>query len=480
MTLYTRMTSWISSEDKQYCLSQQTDIAVSPNTDTQETVISINESATYQSLIGWGATFMDSDVYHFQRMSPAVAETALRALFAPDDGAGWNMMRISFGSSDWNRDWHFYTYDDMPAGQRDDDDLSHFSIAEDIRLGHIDLLKKALRIQPDLRIIASVWGPPAWMKDNGKLISDGSIPSENYRVYATYLRKCIQAYAEQGIPIFSVTPQNEPLCVDGRLTPQALWLDWQCMRDFLLVLKDEFIAHGITTEIWAYDHNFVAAKTWVAPLLSDPAARTAIDAVAWHDYEGDPEEMSDLITQYPDMPMYLTERRQYSIDGMANIIRILRHGARSYLHWITISDEYFAPHQFCGGSDSSTRPLSENKLAALVSLRGSKDAVCRAWGSIENSSLVSLRNSPDMVVKASGYYLFAQLSRFIQRGAVRVGSRGDHDGLSHLAVKNPDNTLVVTVVNTTEVAQPFTIQLSDTACVVTLPGKSIGTYQFAS
>jgi O-glycosyl hydrolase len=105
-------------------------------------------------------------------------------------------------------------------------------------------------------------------------------------------------------------------------------MDWQPMRDFLVVLKDEFVAHNVHTQIWAFDHNFEFAKNWVAPLMNDPQARASFAAIAWHDYGGEPEDMGALHQQYPDIPMYLTERAQYNTKGVARIIRIMRNGAQ--------------------------------------------------------------------------------------------------------------------------------------------------------
>jgi len=418
-------------------------------------VIRIKASVEKQPILGFGGTFTDADVYNLMRMGEIERTKALQALFDPEDGAGWNLMRVSFGSTDWDRNWDFYTYDDMPAGQKDDDQLSHFSVAEDERRGHFKLIREALAINPDLKIYAAVWGPPAWMKDNDKLIADGTILPEHYDEFALYLVKAIQAYQERGIEILSISPQNESLCTDGRVTPQAQYIRWETMRDLTKEISKAFKTHNINTEVWIFDHNFVFAKGWVEPFIAAPANRELFDGVAWHDYGGSENEMSRLIEKYPDVPMYLTERAHYNVDGLARILNILRAGARNYSQFVTISDEYGAPYQWNGGSEKNTEPKPEHKLSALY----------------------NLREDGNQWFRTSGYYNFAQLTRFVQRNSRLVKSSDLGKGIVNAAFKNPDGKVVVVVANTTDEDCRFVINNGARNASVELPARSVGTYR---
>ena len=415
--------------------------------------ITVDVTRHAQPILGFGGMFNDAAIYHFMRMHQAARAAALRSLFDPVSGAGWNLMRISFGSTDWDRNWDFYTYDDMPKGQRDDGRLSHFSIQKDIRRGHLQIIRQAMAINPELKIFAAVWGPPAWLKDNDQLITDGTIPPGNYRLYAKYLCKCVRAYEEAGIPILSVSPQNEPLCNDGRKTPQALWMDWKPMRDFLLVMGDEFSRGKIKAQIWAHDHNFCYTKQWVLPLVSDKRVRTVIDAVAWHDYEGDPAEMGALAKKFPGLPMYHTERALYTVEGMARIIALFRNGARSHNHWTTIQDEYGAPHQYSGGSEKTLEPIPEQKLPALI----------------------APRRCPNRWRRTSGYYISAQLTRFVKRGALCLVSTATEAAPAHVAFRNPDGTIVIIMANTERLSKRFTIGVGTTAIGCNIPPLAVKT-----
>lgn len=114
-----------------------------------------------------------------------------------------NYMRICFGSPDFTA-WPYYTYDDNGP----DPLLQNFSIQKDIDNGIIKLLKQALSYNPRLKIMASPWNPPGWMKTNGKIGFGGYLKPEYFEVAAKYYRMAIQAYVKEGIPIYSFTLQN--------------------------------------------------------------------------------------------------------------------------------------------------------------------------------------------------------------------------------------------------------------------------------
>jgi O-glycosyl hydrolase len=444
---------WVTSEDRTCQITRKT-VVVKGQEAKENPVIHIDPTAFRQPILGFGGTFTDSDIFQFMRMSKAERTKALRSLFSPTDGAGWNLMRISFGSSDWDRDWHFYTYDDMPHGMKDDSLLSHFSVAEDRKRGHFELIKEALQLNPDLKIYAAVWGPPAWMKDNDKLISDGTILPEFYQAYALYLVKAIQAYEKEGIPILSLSPQNEPLCTDGRVTPQAQFIDWKTMRDMVRVIRNVFREYGIKTDLWIFDHNFAFVKGWVEPFISDTSNQRLFDGVAWHDYGGSEQELCRLAEKYPGVPMYLTERALYSIEGLSRILRIIRCGARNHNHWVTISDEYGGPYQWGGGSENNKVSVSESSLGALY----------------------NFRTNADVWQKTTGYYIYAQLARFVKRNARLIGSTETGDTLTNAAFRNPDGSIVLVVVNCGGQVRRFTVEAGKNRSLLELPARSAGTF----
>jgi glucosylceramidase len=261
---------------------------------------------------------------------------AIAALVGPE-GLHFNLMRIAFGSSDWNRDWDFYTYDDVPAGASDPQ-LSHFSIQRDIDRGLIGVLKEFLAVNPDLRLLASVWGVPAWMTTTRSLMH-GCFDSNCIQPYAEYLIKSIQAYADAGVPIHYLAIQNEPGTAGDRNTPAAMWT-WEQQRDVLLAVGDRLKLSRLTTKLWLLDHNFDMAQTVAKPLLDDPRVKQLADHVAFHDYRGRPEEMALLLRQHPEVPAVVSERNRATIAELSRLVDCLNNGASGHISWTTVSDEW--------------------------------------------------------------------------------------------------------------------------------------------
>jgi len=238
--------------------------------------VTLNPNTTYQNVLGVGASFTDASAYLMhQVLSESQRVELMRNLFSQDEGIGISFIRNPMGSSDYAR--FVYSYNDLPEGQTDED-LSEFSIAHD-QESIIPLVKEALALNPNLKVMASPWSAPGWMKSSGSMIG-GSLNGQNYSTYAQYFVKFIQAYAAEGIDIFAVTPQNEPLYVPAHYpgmsmspTAQAVFI-----KDHL---RPAFEAAGLKTKILAYDHNW-DRKDY--PLTVLEKAGDAVDGVAWHVY----------------------------------------------------------------------------------------------------------------------------------------------------------------------------------------------------
>ncbi|MFF7791282.1 carbohydrate-binding protein [Streptomyces sp. NPDC007991] len=423
-----------------YKLSQQDDIALAASGRNFGQVINIDPAKAYQSMLGVGSSMEDSTIHNLAMMSPAVRTKVLRAVFDPARGAGFNITRICFGTADFSHP-PFYTYDDGPA----DPTLSRFSIQKDIDNHIISTLKEALRINPDLLVFGTAWSPPAWMKDNNSLIG-GHLLDEHIPTLARYYRKIVQAYAAQGIPIHAVTPQNEPLYAapypSMLVTPQQ-------EAKVVDAMRKEFDAAGLTTQIWAFDHNFADAAKFAAGMLGTKSSGYTdtyrnTKAIAFHDYDGDPSAMSLLKTEYPDLDMAMTERMWWGTAGADRIARYMRSWSTTYVSWVTMLDQNRDSQQF-GNPDPT--PLIQDP-----------DNRNTYWALPE-------------------YYLFAQFSKFIKRGAKRIWSDyGSADTVTTVAFKNPDGTIATVVVNQTSDAQEFTLRSGDQQLIDSIPAKTAGTY----
>lgn len=425
-----------------YTLSPQANIGFTNPTSTPATNLAVDPSVQYQTLLGIGTSMEESTVFNLARMSATKRTEVLKKLFDPSTGAGMNLVRITFGTSDFTGR-QFYTYDDMPAGQTDPG-LTNFSIQKDIDYNIIATLKQLLAINPNLKIFASPWSPPAWMKDNTSLIG-GNLLSQYIPTLAVYYRKAIQAYQAQGIPIHAITVQNEPLYQAPDYPSMGMSSEQQ--RQLVIALKNELNAHGLSTRLWAFDHNFDGALSFVTPILNDANAAAAVDGVAFHDYGGEPSAMTQVHNAYPTKNMMLTERSWWGTKGADRMAQYFRNWAVSYNAWVTMLDSNIQPEKWTGTPDPTM----------LVQDAYSHDSY---WATPE-------------------YYLIAQFSRYVQAGAKRISSTyGSTGTVTNVSFLNPDNTIVSVVINQTASNQTFKISSEGQELLATLPAKTVGTYKW--
>ena len=165
----------------------------------------VDETQTYQPIEGFGASFTDTTGYMLNEVAtPSARSTIMSNLFTRvGSGIGLSFVRNPMGASDLAR--YDYSYDDNPPGGTDTI-LIYFSIAHD-QADIIPLVKQALQLNPQLKMMANPWSPPGWMKDSGSMIGGSLLPGM-YGLFANYFVKYIQAYAAAGIPISYVSLQN--------------------------------------------------------------------------------------------------------------------------------------------------------------------------------------------------------------------------------------------------------------------------------
>ncbi len=212
-------------------------------------VLEVNDRQTYQTMDGFGYCLTGGSAALLHAMSPAARAALLRELFSPEGaGIGVSYLRLSIGASDL--DAAVFSYDDLPAGQTDPE-LTRFSLAPD-RAHLLPVLREILAINPDIKLLASPWSPPVWMKTNGSS-KGGSLRPEFYPAYAQYFVKYVQQMRAEGVRIDAVTVQNEPLHPGNN--PSLLMLAEQ-QADFVKNhLGPAFEAAGLDTKIIIYDHN---------------------------------------------------------------------------------------------------------------------------------------------------------------------------------------------------------------------------------
>ena len=425
-----------------YQLSKQADVPVVAAGGTP--TITADTNTQYQSILGVGSSLEESTIFNLARMSAAGRDKALRALVDPTTGAGFDVIRITFGTADFTSH-AFYTYDDGAS----DPSLSRFSIQQDVNYHIIDVLKQALAINPNIKFFASSWSAPGWMKSSGQIIG-GSLNTASIPALATYYRKAVQAYQAQGIPIYGMTLQNEPEFQPADYPGMLVSADQE--RQLGKALRTELTNNGLSTKIWAFDHNFSDGPTYAAGVLgsgtSHSDAYSSVDGIAFHDYGGDPSSMGQVKNTYPDKDVMMTERSVWGTAGADRIAQYFRNSATFYEGWVSMLDQNRSPERWSGVPDPTM--------------------------------LVQSVGTPDTFWALPDYNMVAQFSKFVKAGAKRVSTNyGSTGTVTNVAFMNPDGTLVTVVVNQTSGNQAFTLRVGSQQIASTLPAKTVGTYLWA-
>ena len=485
---------WLSTADQRLLLAQQPDIVSGAEDGTADVVVDLDHP--YQTMVGFGAALTDSSAWLIRNQLDGSQRAALlRDLFGPPPGLNFNLVRLTIGASDFSL--QHYTLDDLPAGQVDPQ-LQHFNVAVD-QLNVIPLMRDVLAVNPQLRIIASPWSAPAWMKTSANLIG-GTLLEEYEPTYAAYLVRYVEAMRSYGIPIFALTVQNEPafepLTYPGMLLP----------ADVRARLIGRYLGPMLASEpsppvILDWDHN------WDAPdqpldVLADPDASRYVAGVAWHCYRGAPAAQTQVHRAFPQKDVYLSEcssgdwasiRKDRLLWYTRDVIMAaLKNWARGVVYWNLALDQEHGPH--AGGCDACTGIVTIDAPASAVvaamhgaigrldDMRASGahgeavDAALDVAGDLLRGA-IALGSRPGVVHRTLEYYAFAHFSRFVLPGAVRVRSSAAAGGVDNVAFRNAaDGSVVLVVVNSNDGEHRLSVRQGTTRFQYSMPAYSLATF----
>jgi len=436
---------WLTKGDSTVLLQKQNAELLFGTTANSNPFIDVDSTKTFQTIDGFGYTLTGGSAHVINQMDDNSRTALLNELFAAGSSSiAVSYLRLSIGASDLNNT--VFSYDDMPAGQTDTS-LAHFSLAPD-SIDLIPVLQKIVAINPSVKIIATPWSAPPWMKDNHNT-KGGSLLANYYPVYAQYFVKYIQQMKLKGITIDAVAPQNEPLNPDNNPS-----LVMQAADEAVFIknfLGPAFQSSGITTKIVVYDHNCDRPE-YPEAILQDAAASIFVNGSAFHLYAGDISAMSQVHNLYPDKQLYFTE--QYTGSGskfsddlkwaVKNvIIGSMRNWSRNALEWNLANDPSFGPHT-PGGCNT-----------------------CKGALTISGSS----------VTRNVGYYIIAHASKFVPPGSVRISSTVTNV-LTTAAFLTPDHKKVLIVENDDAATGAINIRFNGKWVTTMVPAGSVCTYVF--
>ncbi len=435
------MDFWLTRSDQTALLQKQATILTFGTTTNTYPDIEVDSTKQYQTIDGFGYTLTGGSAYVINQMSASAKADLLQELFGNGEKSiSINYLRISIGASDLNDSP--FTYDDGGT----DLGLTNFSLNPD-KKDLIPLLKEIVTINPKIKIIATPWSAPVWMKDKDSFVG-GSLRPIYYDVYAKYFVKYIQQMKAEGITIEAITPQNEPLNPNNN--PSLVMTALQQTEFIKTNLGPAFKAANLTTKIIAYDHN-CDVPDYPLTVLNDAQARPFVDGSAFHLYAGGIGALSSVHNAFPDKNVYFTEQYTDSKGDFGGdlkwhlknvIIGSMRNWSKNALEWNLANDLNFGPHTQGGCS------------------------TCKGALTIGSGSNVT---------KNVAYYIVAHASKFVPVGSVCIASNNSGN-LQTVAFKTPAGKKVLIVENDGNDVASFNIKYRNKWVTAQLSGGSVGTF----
>ena len=405
----------------------------------------VDPRVTYQTLLGFGGAFTESGAVTLQKLPEAKQQEIIDAYFALETGLGYSLCRTHINSCDFSLGNYAY------CDKEGDFDLATFSIERD-RRALIPFIQRAQEVSgAQLKIFASPWSPPAWMKTTGAMNQGGKLRPDCREVWARYYARYIQEYAQEKIPIWGLTVQNEPDSVqpwDSCLYSAEDERDF--VRDYLGPALEKAGLGDVKLMIWDHNRDLMYERAKV--VLDDPEAARFVWGTAFHWYVTDTfDNVQRVRDAWPDKHLIFSEGCQEGGPHFGewalgeryarSMIQDLSHWTEGWVDWNLLLDETGGPNHvgnFCSA------PI----LADTVT---------------------------DEVHYQSSYHVIGHFSKFIRPGATRILSATTSDHLEQVAFRNPDGTLAVVVLNRSETPIRFELRCEKETWSLKAPQRSVQT-----
>ncbi|MBC2607292.1 glycoside hydrolase family 30 protein [Pelagicoccus albus] len=446
---------WFSSQEGKTW--QQHELAnISPASESEAPNLRFDPSRTYQTIDGFGGSFNELGWVALKTATPADRTAALEALFG-DDGCGFTLARIPIGSSDFaiNLDGDPSTPDDDDyslAETPEDYQLKHFSIDRD-RKNLLPYIKAAMETQPNLQCWASPWSPPEWMKENN-FYAGGSLRWEPkvLKTYANYFSKWINAYQDEGVNIFAVTPQNEPN--QWQPFPSCVYTGDQLAEFIGDYLGPTLAKKNKEVELWFGingdpQHDGDNFNNRIVSVLEDKEANSYLTGIA---FQYDSKNQIAVANEvYPDKKLMQSESICFNGDNSwaqaMELYRLIkRHidgGANQYYAWNMVLD------------DSGLGP----------------------WNWRQNAP-ISVEKATGKVIYNGEFFTYKHFSHYVRPGAKKILSTGDWGDC--IAFLYTDGSVVAVIANSSNDPHVASLQVAGSDIVVSqeFPAQSINTVVF--
>ncbi len=390
-----------------------------------EIAILVNPKKQFQSFLGIGGAITDASAEVFAKLPKNKQEELLTAYYG-NTGNNYNIIRTSIHSCDFSSESHTYVDDNDPK-------LKSFSIRRDLR-HRIPMIKKAQKIiGEDLIFYASPWSPPAFMKSNKNMLQGGKLLKEYYQPWADYFVKFIQEYEKEGIPIWGVTIQNEPM---AKQRWESCIYTAEEEKDFLKnYLGPTFEKVGFQDKnIVVWDHNRDLISHRANTIFDDPEASKYAWGIGFHWYEtwtgGKPkyDNLKNIKESYPDKNLLFTEGCQESFDE------------NHYNRWSNA--ERYGSSMI---NDFNSGTVGWTDWNILLDQTGGPNHVNNLCFAPIHADL----RTKELIYTPSYYYI-GHFSKFIKPNAKRISTTCTRSTLESTSFQNLDGKITTVVMNKTD------------------------------
>ena len=447
---------YTSAENTNLRLSKTDDLQFTDLKQPLETqlCVFVNPNKTFQTFLGIGGAITDASAEVFAKLTKESQEEFLKAYYDKDKGIGYSIIRTNIHSCDFSSG--SYTYID-----EGDAALKSFNIDHD-REFRIPLIKKAIAAAGGkATFYASPWSPPAFMKDTKNMLKGGKLLPEFYQSWANYYVKFIDSYQKEGIPVWGLTIQNEPM---AKQTWESCIYTAEEERDFLknylgpTLNKAGFGDKKIT--VWDHNRDLLAQRA--TTILDDPEASKYVWGIGFHWYESWSggkemyENVGKVHEMYPDKNLLFTEGCVEKFDYSK--LQLWANGERYGESMI---------HDFNNGTVGWT------DWNVLLDQNGGPNHV----GNFCFAPLHGDTRTGKLIYTPS-YYFIGHFSKFIQEKAKRISSVASQSNLLTTSFLNPDGKLVTIVMNKTDRKLNYNLCVGTKTTEITILPRAIQTIVF--
>lgn len=407
--------------------------------------IFVDPTKKFQTFIGIGGALTDASAETFAKLPKEKQTEFINAYFDAKKGIGYSLARTNIHSCDFSSDSYTYVEEGDAA-------LKTFSVAHDEKF-RIPFIKQAIAAAGKLTLFASPWSPPAFMKSNNNMLHGGELKKEYFQSWANYYVKFIKAYEKEGIPVWGLTVQNEPMAVQ---TWESCNFTGEQERDFIKnYLGPTLEKNGMAKKkLIAWDHNRDLLYQRASAVLNDPQAAKYVWGIGFHWYEDWTgggkifDNVKRVAEAFPKTHLMFTEGCNEKFDASQmnswkygeiygrSMINDFNNGTVAWTDWNVLLDEKGGPNHV--GNFCFAPVIADTKTGQLNYL--------------------------------SSYYYIGQFSKFIRPGAKRIISSSSRGQLLTTAFENTDGKIVVVVMNQSDEKIPYRLWIAGKAAeTVSLP-----------